>query len=176
MCSFAADCPKRRCQLRGCFFQFRSMGQGKFVENALALFGERHQDLAAIIAVHLPGNQAHGLKTVHEPHSAVRFEQQTIGEMSDSWRAARGHAFQSKESLMLLRLDVRLAGRRFAEMEEAADLKTEFFESPILGCIEIRKLAFIHNLSYHDIFRGEAGETDPRATCRFYGKLGAWFL
>jgi hypothetical protein len=77
---------------------------------------------------------------------------------------------------MLLRLDVRLAGRRFAEMEEAADLKTEFFESPILGCIEIRKLAFIHNLSYHDIFRRGAGETDPRATCRFYGKLGAWFL
>ncbi len=108
------------------------------------------QDSPAIRGIVLTSNQPSQTKPVDQLDRTMGPDVQTLGEMADGWHIVRGNTFEGQEELMLLLAQTLVAGRIFAEMDEAADLVAEFSQFLVIRRVEIIVCRHAAIISYYD--------------------------
>jgi hypothetical protein len=122
--------------------EYRPVGRGKPRDRTLALGSQPDPNLAPVGIATYPFHQTALHQSVGQANGAVMPDQQMLGDFSygrtkqATMRA--GERPDCQQELMLLRLEPLGSGRLFAEMEKAADLKSEIGESSI---VRIRQVA-----------------------------------
>jgi hypothetical protein len=98
----------------------------KTAELLFAFRGEDHANLAAIGVVADALDEAVLRQAIDEADGAVMADEQMLGQLSDGRAVPVRKSSDGEQDLVLLRLEALGPGRLFAEVEEAADLVTEF--------------------------------------------------
>ena len=107
------------------------MLQRELAQHGLALGGQAHAHLPAVGRGVAAPHKSVGCQPVDQSHHAVMPQLQALRQIAD-----RGRAFvrlHGQKQLMLHRFQAGPPRRLLAELQEAADLKTEFGQCPVIG-------------------------------------------
>src|SRR5438105_3531512 len=101
------------------------------MQDAIAFFGEAHEDEAAILAMRAR-HKALCFQPIHEANRAVMADLQPFGKLADAGVIATGEAANREQRLLLLRGNADLARRLFARAQKLADRIAERSQRLIL--------------------------------------------
>ena len=107
--------------------------EGELTQQTLAAWRDADQNDAAIVAPADAADEAARFKTVEQFDQAVVLELEALGEVADGGFAGRRSALDGEKQLVVLRLETGGACGLLAEVQEAADLISEFGQGLIFG-------------------------------------------
>src|SRR5580692_6028919 len=120
------------------------MDDGKLTEDARALSRDATQRAALVDTVGVAREKAFALGAVYKFDCAVVLEAEALSGVGDGDLGSVGRAGYLEKKLMLLRLQSRVRCGRLTEVQEAAQLVTEFGESAQQKKIRIELFYGVH--------------------------------
>src|SRR5580658_6509531 len=120
------------------------MDDGKLTEDARALSRDAKQGAALVHTVGGAREKAFALGAVYKFDCAVVLEAEALSGVGDGDFGAVGRAGYLEKKLMLLRLQTCLGRGELTEVQEAAQLVTEFGESAQQKKIRIELFCGVH--------------------------------
>ena len=123
-------------------------------QNALTLRRKLHMYFTLVIRTAGFLNETPLGEPLHQFDGAVVLELETLGEIRDAGRGVVSRTLHGEHELVVSRLQSRLPGRYLTEVQEAANLVTEFCQGLVVG--SFKSLGVSHKvgntiLSYSDI-------------------------
>jgi len=104
------------------------MMEREFAEDSFSFGGECEQNFAAVLLSARTVDEATGFEAVDQFHGAVVADLHTVGQFADAGADALGHALDGEHELVLSAFKAGVLYDLLAEVEEAANLVTEFRE------------------------------------------------
>ena len=115
------------------------MRERELLQDGLPGIGDLKGDLTPIVLCLLAADETALRRARRQLDRAVVLNLQALRDHADRGARGGGQAFQRKEELVLLRLDPGAAGRRLAEVEEAANAVADLCERSIVRGSDMRR-------------------------------------
>ncbi len=108
------------------------MGYHKLAQQGSAGRRQSNPHFALVFLSWLPDDRAGLLHTVDQLDCAVMLDEHARGYFTDGWLRVLRETVHSQQKLVLLGFDAVRFGRRFTEVEELANLSSEFRQIAVL--------------------------------------------
>jgi hypothetical protein len=130
------------------------MVQREMPQNPLALGREFHAHLSPVLVSAGLLDEAPLHQPVHQFDGAMVLELKALGQIGDGRPWVAAHTLHREHQLMVLRLDSGLPGRILAEVQETADLVTEFRQGLVVPGLKSSHRWKLNNIVSRYILEG----------------------